>query len=106
MCIRDRAYASCADAPGVLDEFRDMVKALHRAGIEVILDVVYNHTAEGGHDGPTLSWRGLANDTSVWGTAPIPGRLLTIGCLQPTDLSQASTRNVVVAWDLGAVVTR
>lgn len=49
---------------------------------------------------------GLANDTSVWGTAPIPGRLLTIGCLQPTDLSQASTRNVVVAWDLGAVVTR
>ena len=57
------AYASCADAPGVLDEFRDMVKALHRAGIEVILDVVYNHTAEGGHDGPTLSWRGLANDT-------------------------------------------
>ena len=42
---------------------RDRVKALHRAGIEVILDVVYNHTAEGGHDGPTLSWRGLANDT-------------------------------------------
>ena len=40
-----------------------MVKALHRAGIEVILDVVYNHTAEGGADGPTLSFRGLANDT-------------------------------------------
>ena len=39
-----------------------MVKALHRAGIEVILDVVYNHTAEGGDDGPTLSFRGLAND--------------------------------------------
>jgi glycogen operon protein len=39
-----------------------MVKALHRAGIEVILDVVYNHTSEGAHDGPTLCYRGLAND--------------------------------------------
>ena len=57
------AYSSRPDALGVLDEFRDMVKALHRAGIEVILDVVYNHTAEGGADGPTLCFRGLANDT-------------------------------------------
>jgi glycogen operon protein len=46
----------------VLDEFRDMVKALHRAGIEVVLDVVFNHTAEGGADGPTLCYRGFAND--------------------------------------------
>ena len=45
-----------------VDEFRDLVKALHRAGIEVILDVVYNHTAEAASDGPTLSFRGLAND--------------------------------------------
>ncbi len=45
-----------------LDEFRDMVKALHRAGIEVILDVVYNHTAEGNETGPTFCYRGLAND--------------------------------------------
>ena len=42
-------------------EFKTMVKALHRAGIEVILDVVYNHTAEGGHAGPTLSLRGIDN---------------------------------------------
>ena len=42
-------------------EFREMVRALHAAGIEVILDVVYNHTAEGGEDGPTLSWRGIDN---------------------------------------------
>jgi glycogen operon protein len=56
------AYSSQRDPLGVLDEFRDMVKALHRAGIEVILDVVFNHTAEGGHDGPTLCYRGLAND--------------------------------------------
>ena len=56
------AYSSRTDPLGVLDEFRDMVKALHRAGIEVILDVVFNHTAEGGRDGPTFCYRGLAND--------------------------------------------
>jgi isoamylase len=56
------AYSSRKDPLGVLDEFRDMVKALHRAGIEVILDVVFNHTTEGGADGPTLCYRGLAND--------------------------------------------
>ena len=48
---------------GPIDEFRDMVKALHRAGIEVILDVVFNHTAEGDHEGPTLSLRGIDNPT-------------------------------------------
>jgi glycogen operon protein len=56
------AYSSRKDAVGALDEFRDMVKALHRAGIEVILDVVFNHTTEGSHDGPTLCYRGLANE--------------------------------------------
>ncbi len=55
------AYSSRQDPLGVLDEFRDMVKALHRAGIEVILDVVYNHTAESDHNGPTLCLRGLEN---------------------------------------------
>ena len=55
-------YSSCKDALGPINEFRDLVKALHRAGIEVILDVVYNHTAEGDAAGPTLSFRGLAND--------------------------------------------
>ena len=43
------------------DEFRDMVKALHRAGISVILDVVFNHTAEGGEDGPTINFKGIMN---------------------------------------------
>jgi len=57
-----QAYSSRQDALGPLDEFRDMVKALHRAGIEVILDVVFNHTAEGNENGPTLCYRGLAND--------------------------------------------
>jgi isoamylase len=53
-------YASGSDGQQVT-EFKSMVKALHRAGIEVILDVVYNHTAEGNHLGPTLSLRGIDN---------------------------------------------
>ena len=53
------AYSSRRDPQGPVDEFRDMVKALHRAGIEVILDVVFNHTAEGDHRGPTFCFRGL-----------------------------------------------
>jgi glycogen operon protein len=58
-----QAYSSRKDPLGPVDEFRDMVKALHRAGIEVILDVVFNHTAEGNHDGPMLCFRGLDNET-------------------------------------------
>lgn len=56
-----RAYSSKKYPQGPTDEFRDLVKALHRAGIEVILDVVFNHTSEGPADGPTLSFRGLDN---------------------------------------------
>ncbi|MBS0171036.1 MAG: glycogen debranching protein GlgX [Nitrospira sp.] len=56
------SYSSRKDHLGPLDEFRDMVKALHRADIEVILDVVFNHTAEGNHEGPTLCYRGLENE--------------------------------------------
>ncbi len=56
-------YSSDKSAMGPLNEFRDMVKALHRAGMEVILDVVYNHSGEGDHDGPTMSLKGLANST-------------------------------------------
>ena len=58
-----QAYSSRQDSLGPIDEFRDMVKLLHRAGIEVILDVVFNHTAEGNHDGPTLCFRGIDNAT-------------------------------------------
>jgi glycogen operon protein len=58
-----QAYSSRQDPAGAVDEFRDMVKGFHRAGIEVILDVVFNHTAEGDHLGPTLSLRGLDNST-------------------------------------------
>jgi glycogen operon protein len=58
-----QGYCSCQDPLGPMNEFRDMVKALHRANIGVILDVVFNHTAEGDHRGPTLSFRGLDNST-------------------------------------------
>ena len=54
-------YSLRRDPLGPLDEFRDMVKALHQASIEVILDVVYNHTAEGDHNGPTFCLKGLEN---------------------------------------------
>jgi glycogen operon protein len=56
-------YSSRPEPLGALEEFRDMVKALHRAKIEVILDVVYNHTAESDETGPTICFRGFANET-------------------------------------------
>jgi glycogen operon protein len=66
-------YSSAGQRGEQVGEFKAMVKALHQAGIEVILDVVYNHTAEGDHRGPTLSMRGIDNaayyridDSSPW----------------------------------------
>ena len=56
-----REYAASGTAGAQVDEFKAMVKALHAAGLEVILDVVYNHTGEGNRRGPTLSLRGLDN---------------------------------------------
>jgi glycogen operon protein len=56
-------YSSSGDAGGQVNEFREMVKALHAAGIEVILDVVYNHTCEGNEKGPILSMKGIDNYT-------------------------------------------
>jgi isoamylase len=55
------SYSSAGTSGGQVNEFKEMVKALHRAGLEVILDVVYNHTAEGNHLGPTLSMKGIDN---------------------------------------------
>jgi len=56
-------YGSTSDGLATISEFKGMVKLLHEAGIEVILDVVYNHTAEGNHLGPTLSFKGLDHST-------------------------------------------
>ncbi len=55
------AYAATGDAGHQVQEFKALVKSMHDAGIEVILDVVYNHTAEGNHLGPTLSFKGIDN---------------------------------------------
>ena len=57
----DARYSSAGILGGQVNEFKSMVKTLHRAGIEVILDVVYNHTAEGNQMGPTLCFRGIDN---------------------------------------------
>ncbi|WP_448455062.1 glycogen debranching protein GlgX [Mycolicibacterium phlei] len=57
----DSKYSSSPNPGGQVQEFKAMVRALHEAGIEVILDVVYNHTAEGNHMGPTLCFRGIDN---------------------------------------------
>ncbi len=56
-------YANTRDYAGQVREFKEMVRTLHAAGMEVILDVVYNHTSEGNHLGPTLSFKGIDNPT-------------------------------------------
>jgi glycogen operon protein len=57
----EASYSSDRDGVGAVKEFKEMVRRLHNAGFEVVLDVVYNHTAEGNHVGPTLSFRGIDN---------------------------------------------
>ncbi len=80
-----------------VDEFRRMVDALHEAGIEVILDVVFNHTPEGGAEGPTLSLRGIDN-ASYYRTHPGDRRLYTdyTGCGNTLDTSQPRVRQLVL----------
>jgi len=68
-CAPHHGYAAGRDGVAAVSEFKEMVKRLHQAGIEVILDVVYNHTAEGGPGGPILSFRGLDN-TSYYRSVP------------------------------------
>ncbi|MDB5150993.1 MAG: glycogen operon protein, partial [Mucilaginibacter sp.] len=59
----DSRYSASGSIGEQVNEFKTMVKELHKAGIQVILDVVYNHTAEGNHMGPTLSFKGIDNAT-------------------------------------------
>jgi isoamylase len=91
-----QAYSSRQDPLGPVDEFRDMVKALHRAGIEVILDVVYNHTAEGDHEGPTLCFRGLDNG-AYYILQPDPGRYADYtGCGNTFNANHPVARRMIV----------
>ena len=80
-----------------VDEFRRMVRALHAAGIEVILDVVFNHTAEGDESGPTLSWRGLDNAAyyRLAGTEPRRYENWT-GCGNTVDASHPASRALIL----------
>ncbi|MHB8877858.1 MAG: glycogen debranching protein GlgX [Myxococcaceae bacterium] len=70
----DQLFSSSGSRGGQVREFKQMVKALHAAGLEVILDVVYNHTCEGNHLGPTLSLRGFDNHAYYWLDPEHPGR--------------------------------
>lgn len=74
----------------VLDEVRGMVKLLHDAGLEVLLDVVYNHTCEGGNDGPSLSWRGLDNSAYYAHDGGWPANLADVtGCGNTLDFRRS-----------------
>ena len=89
------AYAAAPDPQGAIDEFKGMVKLLHRAGIEVILDVVYNHTCEQGSDGATLSWRGL--DSRSYYRLDERGRDIDVtGCGNTLDLRHPVVARMVL----------
>jgi glycogen operon protein len=90
------SYSSRRDPLGPLDEFRDMVKALHQAGIEVILDVVYNHTAEGNHGGATLCFRGLENDAYYILEADRTYYANYTGCGNTLDASHSIVRHLIL----------
>ena len=70
-------YAATGTHGEQVREFKGMVKALHRAGIEVILDVVYNHTAEGNHLGPTLAFRASTTPPTTGSSPAIRGTTWT-----------------------------
>jgi glycogen operon protein len=93
----DARYSSSGDAGQQVTEFREMVRALHQAGIEVILDVVYNHTAEGSPDGPMLSFKGIDN-TAYYRVEPDErGRYRDYtGCGNTLDLRQFHALQMVM----------
>jgi len=92
-----RAYSSRRDPEGPVTEFRDMVKAFHRAGIEVILDVVFNHTAEAGFDGPCLSFKGIENSSYYMLSPGEPRHYLDYtGCGHTVNTNHTITRRLIV----------
>jgi isoamylase len=97
----DIRYASASGAEPEsavqVSEFKSMVKRFHQAGIEVLLDVVYNHTAEGNHLGPTLSFRGIDN-AGFYRPHPEGPRFYAdfTGCGNTVDLRRPQTRQLVV----------
>ncbi|MGD9547599.1 MAG: glycogen debranching protein GlgX [Candidatus Krumholzibacteriia bacterium] len=90
-------YSSDRSPLGPVDEFRDMVKALHRAGLRVILDVVYNHTAEGGPDGPTLCWRGFENIAYYHQKPGFAGYADYTGCGNTVNANHSIVRRMIMS---------
>ncbi len=93
------AFSSSGDRGEQVAEFKSMVKAMHEAGLEVILDVVYNHTAEGGTLGPTLSFRGLDDKGYYKHVDPQadPGTYWDVtGCGNTVDSSQQPTLRMIL----------
>ena len=78
-----------------INEFREMVNALHHAGLEVILDVVYNHTAESGRDGPTLSFRGI-DDNSYYRIAADGEYINDTGCGNTIDADSPVVQQLII----------
>ncbi|HEX4459115.1 MAG TPA: glycogen debranching protein GlgX, partial [Polyangia bacterium] len=92
----DQRYSSRRH-PGVqVEEFKTMVKQLHAAGIEVILDVVYNHTCEGNHLGPTLSFKGIDNASYYWLMPDQRHYLDFTGCGNSLDASNVRTARFIM----------
>ena len=93
----DPRFAASADPHAAVTEFKQMVRALHAAGIELILDVVYNHTAEGDHLGPHLSLRGLDNAAYYRLDPARPARYENFsGCGNTLDLRSPLARQLVL----------
>ncbi len=91
------AYSSADDRGGQVTEFKAMVKALHAAGLEVILDVVFNHTAEGGADGPTLSFRGLDDRGYYKRSAAFEDHYFDVtGCGNTVNVAKSSALRLVL----------
>ncbi len=90
------SYAAGNDVHAALNEFKTMVRELHRAGIEVILDVVFNHTAEGNERGPTFSFRGLDN-AIYYLLEPATGRYIDYtGCGNTLNCNHPVVRSLIV----------
>jgi len=90
------AYCSVGTLGAQVGEFKEMVSALHRAGIEVILDVVYNHTGEGGHQGPTLSFRGIDHAGYYRLTDDLRNDYDVTGCGNSIDASQPGVLQLIM----------
>ncbi|PTL81971.1 glycogen debranching protein GlgX [Vitiosangium sp. GDMCC 1.1324] len=92
----EHQYASRRTPGGVVNEFKAMVKELHAAGIEVLLDVVYNHTCEGNHLGPTLSLKGIDNASYYWLMPEARYFLDFTGCGNSLNASNPHTARLIV----------